>query len=105
MTEENIQLILKTYNDRKDIEKCSHLASFEEIQKNDFNLNIPRYVDTFEKEEEVDISRLVDEITATEVELEKVNAEVLSGIQQLTSSDEKSKQDLAKLTALLSKEK
>lgn len=105
LTEENIQLILKTYNDRKDIEKCSHLASFEEIQKNDFNLNIPRYVDTFEKEEEVDISKLVDEISATEVELEKVNAEVLSGIQQLTSNDEKSKQDLAKLTALLSKEK
>jgi type I restriction enzyme M protein len=43
-------------------EKYSYVATFEEIQENEFNLNIPRYVDTFEEEEEVDIKAVQKEI-------------------------------------------
>ena len=43
------------YKERKDIDKYAHLASYEEIKENDFNLNIPRYVDTFEEEEPINI--------------------------------------------------
>lgn len=46
MTEEDIDRIVKAYEERKDIEKYAHVASLKEVQENDYNLNIPRYVDT-----------------------------------------------------------
>mgnify|MGYP000626987208 CR=1 FL=1 len=49
LREQHIQKIVETYRDRKEIEKYSHLASLQEIAENDYNLNIPRYVDTFEE--------------------------------------------------------
>ena len=52
---EHIEKIFKTYRDRKDVEKYAHLSTFDEIEKNGFNLNIPRYVDTSEEEKEVDL--------------------------------------------------
>lgn len=58
LTEENISKIVETYRKREDVEKYAHLASIEEIRGNDFNLNIPRYVDTFEQEEEIDLNEV-----------------------------------------------
>ncbi len=58
LTDENVEKIFKTYTERKEIEKYSHIATLEEIAENDFNLNIPRYVDTFEEEEEIDITEV-----------------------------------------------
>ncbi|MCX6720449.1 MAG: type I restriction-modification system subunit M [Candidatus Staskawiczbacteria bacterium] len=55
LTDENIKKIFETYKNRKEVEKYSHKAGIEEIKENDFNLNIPRYVDTFEEETLVDI--------------------------------------------------
>ncbi len=52
---ENIDKILTTYQSRETVDKYSYLATFDEIKENDFNLNIPRYVDTFEEEEEIDL--------------------------------------------------
>lgn len=51
--------VLELYHKREEVEKQSYLASFEEIEENDFNLNIPRYVDTFEKEPDVDINAVL----------------------------------------------
>jgi type I restriction enzyme M protein len=64
--------IVDTYASRAEIEKYSHIASFEEIKENDFNLNIPRYVDTFEAEAPVDIAKVQKEIE----ELEEKQAEL-----------------------------
>ena len=61
LSAENIEKIFNAYKERKDIEKYSHLASFEEIKENDFNLNIPRYVDTFEEEEPIDLDEVFKE--------------------------------------------
>lgn len=47
---EHIDKIVQAYAERRDVEKFAHLASYDEIQENDYNLNIPRYVDTFEEE-------------------------------------------------------
>ena len=55
LLDEHIDKIVSTYKKREDIERYAHVASFDEIQENDFNLNIPRYVDTFEEEEPVDL--------------------------------------------------
>jgi len=62
LTDENIKKIFETYKERKEIEKYSHKANLEEIKENDYNLNIPRYVDTFEDEEEIDINIVADKI-------------------------------------------
>jgi type I restriction enzyme M protein len=62
LTDDNIKKIFEAYKDRKEIEKYSHRANLEEIKENEFNLNIPRYVDTFEEEEIIDIDAVSKEL-------------------------------------------
>ena len=62
LRDKDIEKIVQTYKERKEIDKYSHLATLDEIKENDFNLNIPRYVDTFEEEPEIDIDAVVKEI-------------------------------------------
>ena len=58
LTDENIEKIFDTYKNRKEVEKYSHKANLDEIKENEYNLNIPRYVDTFEEEEIIDIKEI-----------------------------------------------
>ena len=88
MTDEHINAVINLYRQRKTVEKEACLASFEDIEKNDFNLNIPRYVDNFEKEEEVDLSALLSDMKKTDDELEQVQGEFASLLKELTSTDE-----------------
>ncbi|WP_373072093.1 type I restriction-modification system subunit M [Sulfurimonas sp.] len=69
LTEENVAKIVNTYASRTEIEKYSHLASMDEIKENDYNLNIPRYVDTFEEEEPIDLDDVSFELKALEVDM------------------------------------
>lgn len=62
LTNENLEKIFDTYKTRKEIEKYSHRASTQEIKENDYNLNIPRYVDTFEEEAVVDIDEVAKKL-------------------------------------------
>ena len=64
-----IEKIFNTYKARKDVEKYAHSASPDEIKENDYNLNIPRYVDTFEEEPEIDIKELQKELAEVEKQL------------------------------------
>ena len=85
LSEEHIEKILTTYRERNEVEKYSYSAPFEEIKENDFNLNIPRYVDTFEEEAEIDIDAVQKEIDDLEAELADVRgqmAEKLKAIQR-----------------------
>lgn len=66
LSEENIEKIVKTYRNGDNVEKYAYLASLKEIQDNDYNLNIPRYVDTFEEEDEIDLLAVRAETRATE---------------------------------------
>ncbi len=88
MTDEHIDAVMELYSKRETVEKESYLASFEDIEKNDFNLNIPRYVDNFEKEEEVDINALLTQMDQTDKELEQAQGEFLFLLKDLTSTDE-----------------
>lgn len=88
MTDEHINAVLDLYSKRESVEKEAYLASFEDIEKNDFNLNIPRYVDNFEKEEEVDINGLLADMKKTDEELEQTQGEFLGLLKELTSTDE-----------------
>jgi type I restriction enzyme M protein len=66
-------------------DKFSYVATFEEIQENEFNLNIPRYVDTFEEEEEVDIALVQREIEKLEGELKTVQSEIEKQLKQFVN--------------------
>ena len=68
----HIEKILTAVKARKDADKYAHVATFDEIKGNDFNLNIPRYLDTFEEEKEIDIDAVQQEIDALEKELVQV---------------------------------
>ena len=63
LSDNNIEKIISTYRERKDVPKYAHLASIEEIRQNDYNLNIPRYVDTSEEEKEIDINEVRNLLT------------------------------------------
>ena len=66
MRDEHINKIIETYRNRTELEKYSKRATLKEIEENDYNLNIPRYVDTFEEEAEIDIFAVMREIKALE---------------------------------------
>ena len=76
LKDEHIQKIIETYKDRKEIDKFSHLANLDEIKENDFNLNIPRYVDTFEEEERVDIKEVANKIKELETKEKEVDNKI-----------------------------
>lgn len=83
LSEDHIKKIVDTYKNRREIEKYSHIATFDEIKENDFNLNIPRYVDTFEEEEEVDLAKVKAEIVDLENELQKVQSQMTEYLKEL----------------------
>lgn len=85
---EHINKIVSTYIERQDVEKYAHVATFEEIVENDYNLNIPRYVDTFEEEPPVDLVALNNEIKSTNQEIKKVEAELLAMLDDLVVTEE-----------------
>ncbi len=78
LSDENIQKIIDAYTRRVDIEKYAHVATMDEIIDNDYNLNMPRYVDTSEEEEEIDIAavkaELVDITAKKKAAIDKVNS-------------------------------
>lgn len=76
LNEEHRDRIVTAYTDRKNIEKYAHIASPEEIRENEFNLNIVRYVDTSEEEEEIDVNKVEEEILQLEKELVGVREEM-----------------------------
>lgn len=76
LRDEDIDKIIKTYKERKDAPKYAHLASIEEIRENDFNLNIPRYVDTFEEEEPIDLEEINKLLEQDNKEIAKLEAEI-----------------------------
>lgn len=88
LKEEHIAKILKTYINRTDVEKYAHLASFDEIKENDYNLNIPRYVDTFEEEEPIDLVALGKEMVALNTEIEQAEQSFLAMLDELDITDE-----------------
>lgn len=80
---EHIDKILRAYNERQNVAKYAHLASFEEIKNNDFNLNIPRYVEVFDEEELIDLNATKDEIAELEKELSTIQSQMNGYLREL----------------------
>ena len=83
LTEANINKIIETYKKREDVEKYSHVASYDEIVSNEFNLNIPRYVDTFEEEEEIDIEEVLKQLEEDRREIRELEEQIYEQLAQL----------------------
>lgn len=83
LRDEDINKIMETYKNREEKEKYSHVATLEEIKENDYNLNIPRYVDTFEEEEEIDIKAVQQELKEIDKQIEEVDKELNVYLKEL----------------------
>jgi type I restriction enzyme M protein len=83
LSDEHIRKIVETVKARQSVEKYAHVATFENIKENDFNLNIPRYVDTFEEEEEIDIDAVQLKIDQLESELVEVRAKMAKMLKEI----------------------
>ena len=83
LRQSDIDKIVATYQAKETVDKYAYLASFDEIKENDFNLNIPRYVDTFEEEDEINIEAVQAEISELESELVEVKLEMAGYLKEL----------------------
>lgn len=97
----NIQKILDTYINRKDVEKYAHVATLDEIEANDFNLNIPRYVDTFEEEVVVPLSELAKELKTVREEIQFSSATLLNLLEELEGTSDEAMDELNKFLELI----
>ena len=80
---DHIERIVSTYRKRESIEKFSHVAELSEVVENDYNLNIPRYVDTFEEEEAVDLAEVSEKLEALEKEMGETNNVIAGFCEEL----------------------
>ncbi|MFT8765276.1 MAG: N-6 DNA methylase, partial [Lentilactobacillus hilgardii] len=94
LREQEIDKIVKIYRERKDVDKYAHLATPDEIRDNDYNLNIPRYVDTFEPEPPVDVHKLVEDFTKTTQEINQTTNEIISMMDDLEGTTLESQKEL-----------
>lgn len=83
LSDETIDKIVKAYADRKEIDKYCHIATFEEIERNDYNLNIPRYVDTTEEEEAIDVKTVFKNLEKLDKEMEVSKKAIKDSLKSL----------------------
>src|SRR5690606_34599041 len=83
LRKEDINKIISTYAERNIEDKYSYVAQLTEIEENDYNLNIPRYVDTFEEEDPVDINAVMTEIKSLEAKRAELDRESAGYVQEL----------------------
>ena len=94
MNDEHIQHVLELYSNRESVEKEAYLAEYKEIEANDFNLNIPRYVDTFEEEEEIDLGVLTANIRETNIQIKESQTKLLAMMKEIHAEDREMQQKL-----------
>ena len=80
---EDIEKIVRAYKDKTEIKKYCHIATIDEIKENDYNLNIPRYIDTFEEIEKIDLKLINKRIKDLEYELIQAKNELNKTLSEL----------------------
>lgn len=83
LTEDNIAKIIETYRARKSVDKYAYLATLQEVKDNDYNLNIPRYVDTFEEEAEIDLVAVRAEREQLKTQLAELEVQMAKYLEEL----------------------
>lgn len=93
MTSEQVLKVIETYNNRSDISKYSRKVSISEIEENDYNLNIPRYIDSFEPEDIPDAVQLAKELNEINRESRTLGLEIAEMLKQLVCTDPNAKKE------------
>ena len=101
LRKEDISKILEAYSNRKDIEKYAHVASIEEIRDNDYNLNIPRYVDTFEEDEAKPLTEIAEEMKEIDREIKEVSDEILVSMKKLVGTTPEAQKELEEFIKII----
>lgn len=83
LSDEDVQKIVDTFRNRETLDKFSYVATLDEIRENDYNLNIPRYVDTFEEEEPVDLDQVQQDIRDIDQEIVGLEEEINDYLKEL----------------------
>lgn len=83
LSDEDVEKIVNTYRNREELEKFSHNATHEEIADNDYNLNIPRYVDTFEEEAPIDLDQVQQDLADIDKEIANIEQEINGYFKEL----------------------
>ena len=88
LSEDNITKIVETYRANTNVDKYAYVASLDEIRDNDYNLNIPRYVDTFEEEEEIDLMAVRAEREQLKAQLAELESQMSGYLAELGYQNE-----------------
>lgn len=83
LRDDDVDTIIDTYTQRKEVEKFSHVATLNEVEDNDYNLNIPRYVDTFEEEEQIDLNEVQKQLVEVDKQIAEVDKELEPYLKEL----------------------
>lgn len=103
LSTDHIDRILETYCQRENVDKYAHVASLEEIKENDYNLNIPRYVDTFEEEEPICLSEVAQELADVKAEIETSYQQLFEMMSELNGTTDEAQEELSKFLGLFVK--
>ena len=83
LRQEHIDKIIDTYGNRKTIDKFSYVSNVDELIENEYNLNIPRYVDTFEEEEPIDLNAVSSELKSLESDIIETDKSISDFCEEL----------------------
>ena len=101
LTDKHVEKIVSAYEKRETVDKYSHVATLDEIKENDYNLNIPRYVDTFEEEEQISLEEVATAIQQTQKEIIQAEKELFALFGELHGTNEEADRDLQNALAKL----
>ncbi|MEJ7293919.1 N-6 DNA methylase, partial [Staphylococcus epidermidis] len=79
----DVDKIVDTYSQRETLDKYSYVATLDEIKENDYNLNIPGYVDTFEEEEPIDLEQVQQQLKDIDKDIANVESEINEYLKEL----------------------
>jgi len=101
LTAENISKIIETYSQRINVEKYAYVALLDEIKENEYNLNIPRYVDTFEEEVVVPLSEIASELKSVREDIDKTTKSLIEMLGELSGNTDEANEELKRFLELL----
>lgn len=103
LAKEHVSKIIETFRNRQEVDKFAYVANLDEIKENDYNLNIPRYVDTFEEEEPISLEEVAKELVQVRSEIEESTESLFAMLGELSGTTEEAKKELKGFMDLLGK--
>ena len=103
LASDHIDEIITTYQNREEVDKYAYVATLDEIKENDYNLNIPRYVDTFEEEEVIPLPELAKELVAVRSEIDESTDKLFNMLNELQGTTTEAQEELAQFMELFRK--